>query len=333
MEIVISKNALDTLDEAERYSLASLADHPSVSVRAVVSLPIVKGGALLAEVQTGVMATQWASSDQQAVALGEGWGETASPVILASGLKPSSGDGDELDSVAIRPKRGDAGDREIAIHHGLDGNVQGFGVRFWKTIAGEHSGTKTFLESSTFQVAAIEYSDRYLFTPLSVALLLEVVAGLRETVGRDRWANPVCKVITTRARPTGESRIFGTLYADWPDSNVRDKVLVGAFDYLGMETEVQVPEKRGVKHGRILQVSFSGGGSLTIRFDQGVSYWRVPGLSAGRRVNVSFNFDDGKAEELTNQIKRVAELSVPVEGAQHPTEIFAKARQGNVGTT
>jgi len=329
VEIVIEKRALDTLDEAERYSLASLADHPSVSVRAVVSSPNVKGGALLAEVQTGSMATQWASSDQQAVALGEGWGETASPIILASGLKPSSGEGDELDSDAIRPKRVDAGDREIAIHHGLDGNVQGFGIRFWKAIAGEHIGTKTFLESSTFQVAGIEYSDRYLFTPLSVALLLEVVAGLRETVGRDRWANPVCKVITTCARPSGESRIFGTLYADWPDSDVRDKVLVGAFDYLGMEAEVQVPEKGGVKHGRILQVAFSGGGSLTIRFDQGVSYWRVPGLSAGRRVNVSFSFEDDKAEGLTTQIKRVAELSVPVEGAQHPTEIFAKARQSN----
>jgi hypothetical protein len=333
VEIVIAKNVLDTLDEAERYSLASLADHPSVSVRAVVSLPVVEGGALLAEVQAGTLATQWASGDRQAVALGEGWGQTASPVILASGLKPSSGEGDELDSVAIRPKRVDAGDMEIAIHHELDGNVQGFGVRFWKAIAGEHTGTKTFLDSSTFHVAGIEYSDRYLFTPLAVALLLEIVGGLREVVGRDRWANPVCKVLTTGARPNGEGRIFGTIYSDWHDSNVRDKVLVGVFDCAGMEAEVQVSEKRGVKHGRILKISFSRGGSLTLRFDQGVSYWRVPGLSARGKVNVAFNFEAERAEELADQIKRLAELSLPVEGAQHPTEIFAKARHGKSAST
>jgi hypothetical protein len=252
---------------------------------------------------------------------------------LASGLKAVSADGEELDSASIRPKRVDGGDREIAIHHELDGNIQGFGNRFWKAISAGHQGTRALLETSTNQVIAIDYSDRYLFTPLSVALLLEVMSGLRECIGRDRWVNPICRVITTRTRPAGESRVFGTLFADWPDSNVRDKVLVGAFDYLGMEAQIQVPEKRAVKHGRILEVSFLGGGSLTIRLDQGVSYWRVPGLSAGRRVNVSFSFADGNAEELANQIKRVAELSVPIEGAQHPTEIFARARLGSISVT
>lgn len=331
VELVIAKDALDTLDEAERYSLASLADHPFVSVRVVTVIPTVTEGVLLAEVQSGITATQWASSDPKSIALGDGWGETTSPVILASRLEPVGVEGSELTSAAIRPKRVYAGDREIVIHHELDGNVQGFGVRFWKVIAGQHQGTTTFLGSSAHQVEAIEYSDRYLFTPLSVALLIEVVAGLRELVGQDRWANPVCRVVTTRKRPSGVSRVFGTLYADWADSTIRDKVLVGAFDYLGMEAEIRVPEKQEVKHGRVLQVAFSDKGSLTIRFDQGISYWRVPGFSAGRRLNVSFNFDHVRANDLPNQIKRVAELSIPVEGAQHPTELFAKARQGNAG--
>lgn len=328
VEIVIARSTLEALDEADRYSLASLADHPAVSVRATTSCPQLNGGvAILAEVLSGQLATQWASGDAGACCLNEHWGGSALPIIVASGLTPTAKEGERLDSAAIRPKRVDPADREIVIHHQIDGNVQGFGRRFWDCISREHERTRSLLQSPQHQVVAIEYSDRYLFTPLSVALLLEVVAGLRECVGRDRWSNPVCKVTTTRARPTGESRVFGTLFADWPDPFVRDKVLVGAFEYLGMDAEAHVPDKQVVKHGRTLEVSFSNGESLTVRLDQGVSYWRVPLVSAGRRVNVSFQFAEGTGAGLATQIKRLAELSVPVEGAFHPTEVFVKARQ------
>jgi DEAD/DEAH box helicase domain-containing protein len=325
VEIVVAEGALAALDEAERYSLASLADHPSVLVRTIASLPIVGESCLLAEVQSGNSATRWASQDLQANALNEDWGQATSAVIVASGLDPLKVEGEQLTPGTIRPTQEDAGDREIVIHHELDGDVQSFGTNFWNLVAGQHKATKALLESSQ-QVAGLEYSDRYLFTPLSVALLLEIVAGLRRTVGQDRWATPICRVSTTRTRPSGTNRTFSTVYADWPDSTVRDKVVLGAFNHIGLNADIQVPDKQQLRHGRILTVSFSGGGNLAIRFDQGVSYWRVPSVSAGQRVNASFNFDHSKPDGLRSQIERVAELSLPVEGAVHPTELFAKAR-------
>ena len=325
-EIVIATGTLDTLNETEKYSLASLADHPSVSVREVSALPGVAKGTILAEVRSVSLATRWASTDAGAAGLNERWGETASPVILASGLGALNLDGRNLDPSSIRPKRVDAGDREIVIHHQLDGTLQGFGSRFWKAIAAEHKVTQSILDSTGSQVSSVEYSDRYLFTPLSVAVLLEIITGLRDLVGRDRWENPTCKIITTVARPTGENRAFGTIYSDWADSDIRNKVLVGAFAYLGIEAHLQVPDKPAVKHGRTLDIIFSDGVTLTIRFDQGVSYWRAPTLSGGRRIDVSFAFGTGQPDGLVGQSKRVAELSVPVEGARHPTELFAKAR-------
>ena len=90
--------------------------------------------------------------------------------------------------------------------------------------------------------------------------------------------------------------------------------------------DLHVPDKPVVRHGRTFDVTFSDGVTLTLRFDQGVSYWRAPNLSGGRRVDVSFSFGAGQPQQLDAQIKRVAELSVPVEGARHPTEIFAKIR-------
>ena len=325
VEIVVARSAIGELDEADKYSLASLADHPSVSVRSLVNLPRVDGATLLAEVQYGAIATRWASADTGSANLSERWGESSFPAVSASQLRSLDVDGEQLDAASLRPQRVDVGDREIAIHHELDGSVQGFGKRFWGIVSAQHSRTKTLLDSAVHHVGALEYSDRYLFTPLSVALLLEIVVGLRERVGRDRWANPPCRVVTIGTRSAGDGRVFGTVFADWPDAKVRDR-LTGAFDYAGIDASLHTADRRSIKHGRVLKVLFSDGNSLTIRLDQGVSYWRVPGVASGRKVDASFDLADRGPEELADQVRRVAELAIPVEGAQHPTEIFVKAR-------
>jgi len=73
-----------------------------------------------------------------------------------------------------------AGDREIVVHHELDGPLQGFGTKFWRIVAKEHHGAMTQIEQSNADVVSISYSDRYLFSPLSLALLVDLVSRLKE---------------------------------------------------------------------------------------------------------------------------------------------------------
>lgn len=105
---------------------------------------------------------------------------------------------------------------------------------------------------------------------------------------------------------------------------MRDRVLLASFDQAGMKAELRIPEK--VKHGRLLVIEFSNNKTLTLRFDQGVSYWRVPQLADGRKVDVSYSSRIGQPDAITEQARKVVEMRLPLEGAMHPTEIFAKAR-------
>jgi DEAD/DEAH box helicase domain-containing protein len=230
----------------------------------------------------------------------------------------------EVASQDIRPPRVE-GDRELVVHRELDGELEKFGVRFWEIVSREHRAPAALLADASKQVSAIEYSDRYLFTPASMAILLRIIAGLRDQVGPVRWADPQVSIATTAAHGGGENRAMGTVYADWPDLRTRDAVAVEAFSSVSQRVNWRVADKFGVQHGRSLVVTFSGGKTLRVRLDQGVTYWRVPS-PANSRQRFSSRFDF-QTPDVKAQAKAVVGMDVPVEeGGAMPTELFIKVR-------
>jgi len=322
VEVVIERPLFERLSEANRFALSSLADHPGITIGLTSGLPQAAGGFILAEVSHGSSSVAWATTDSESIVPNEDWGASNSPWVIGTLASGSGTATTKIESAEIRPQVVAAGDREIVLHHEVDGPLQGFGTRLWKVIADEHHGTLTQLENSVTDVVEISYSDRYLFTPLSVALLVDLVSRLKERVGQARWDDPVLTITTTAVRSGGESRAFNRVFADWPDLRVRDAVARGAFEYLGMRTTVLVPNRFEVQHGRVLEVRFSDGKTLTVRLDQGVSYWRVPASSGARRFPVAFDFTRAEQE----QVQAVVDMSIDVEGGALPTELFVKLR-------
>lgn len=331
VQVIIEKAHFDALSEADRFSLASLADHPNVTVHTVSSLPSAGDVEIVADVLMGNRSVAWACADKNIRTANTGWGASESPLVVG-----------EIDSIqlqskgitpdGIRPSARIEGDREIVLHRELDGDLQGFGKRFWKTLSNEHKGAAPILQNAEIDVVSIQYSDRYLFTPVSIALLLEIVAGLREIVGPARWDNPNVAITTTQVRGGAESRAVNTVYAEWRDSSVRDAVIEASFRYLGIAAKLKVLDKFVVQHGRVLDVGLSSGKHLIVRLDQGVSYWRVisPAHSS-KKFSTWFEFGPtGRAglepTRIEEQAKRVAEMAVVVEGGALPTEMFVKIR-------
>jgi hypothetical protein len=331
VQIIIEKAHFDALSEADRFSLASLADHPNITVHIVSLLPNTNDVEIVAEVLVGSRSVAWACADKNIRIANTGWGASESTLVVGefASIQLSS---KQLEPDAIRPSTRIEGDREIILHRELDGDLQGFGKRFWNAVSSEHKGTANILEDAETDVVSIHYSDRYMFTPVSIALLLDIIAGLREIVGPARWDNPEIVVTTTRSRGGVESRAVNTVYADWQDLTVRDAVLKAAFGYLGLEAKLLVPDKFVVQHGRVLDVGFSSGKRLTVRLDQGVSYWRVinPAHSP-KKFSAWFDFGPtGSAglepARIEEHARRVAEMAVVVEGRALPTELFVKIR-------
>lgn len=331
VQVVIEKVLFDALSEADRFSLASLADHPNVTVHTVSFLPRAGNGEVVAEVIMGSHSIAWACADKEVRIANSSWGISGSPFVVGE-IAPIQLQSNEVGPDNIRPISLIEGDREIVLHRDLDGDLQGFGKRFWKAVIIAHKGTASILEDPQTDIKSILYSDRYLFTPVSVALLLEVVTGLREIVGPGRWDNPQVVIRTARVREGAESRAVNTVYADWRDSNVRDAVVNSSFRYLGITAKLEVLEKLVLQHGRVFDVHFSDGKQLTVRLDQGVSYWRVSSPThSSKKFSTWFEFGPTGAvglehDRIEDQARRVAEMKVLVEGGVLPTEIFVKVR-------
>jgi len=318
---VLDKEGISGMEESDSYLLAGLADHPNISVAHLSSLPRQGDGHVLAEVVLGDKAIRWAVSDASALVADPRWGDSH-PLIIAAGLEPLHDRVELLGSGEIRPRPLDQGDREISIHHELDGPLQGFGKRFWALVTEEYPATAILFSDERLELCSVTYRDRYLFTPLSVALLINLIKGLRDRLGQHCWKNPLISVTTTQELTPGNRRSSGKVWSDWRDLSQRDAAIVNGFDFLEMTAKAIPMPKRQTMHGRILELGFSSGTRLYVRLDQGISYWRAMHLRHSRRANIGFNFF---ADEIS-QAEAIAEMAVEIEGADHATQLFLKTR-------
>ncbi len=320
VDVLISGIALNSLDEADRHLLASLADNPQVSLYSADALPACGGGWVVAETNAHP-ARRWAFSEKTALIFGLGWADSAGPLITTHQGISLTDIGKRLLSEEIRPVGIVDGDKEIEIHHELDGPLQGFGRRLWDRVASEHQATKNLFDQKDDDVRSLLYNDRYLFTPLSVALLTEVVGGLKDVVGFERWAVDRCQIVTTNCRLDGGGRAKNTVWSNWHETVVRDENLKSTFEYVGIEATVSSVDSATTSHGRLLEVEFASGRMLTLRFDQGVSYWRS--AYSNNRHACYFDLNEGAFDQ---QGTRLAELVLDIEGAVLPTQLFVKVR-------
>ena len=323
VEIVLEITLLTGLSEEDRYSLASLADHPEISVTSVNKLPMTSGISIVSEVIQGEKVIGWATDDFMSVIPSIHWGKSKGPFI--KGYHPCSKlDGNrKIAAAEIRPKKL-LEDMEIVIHREIDGELKGFGGRFWESILAKHTGVSQLIQNENLMIVSAEYTDRYLFAPLSIALLIEVISGLKNLVGEGRWNFPELLINTTQVRRFNENKFINLVYSDWQDTNERNDVAKLAFKSVGFKTKIEGKDNINVKHSRTLEIEFSNRKKLTIRLDQGVGYWRNnTGTPFARRFNNAFNFHES---DMEIQAKRVANMNILVEASPAPTEIFVKIR-------
>lgn len=320
VDIILPEPLLQHLEEADRHLLASLADHPSIAVSTHDTVLRAGSGWVLAEIE-GKSGFRWAVPDAALITGGPDWGPADGLLIGAHLPDLAAAPRRPLQAAEIRPPRQEGGDREIEVQHELNGPIGRFGNRLWTLLREVHSQTQTLLVDPQANVTQVEYRDRYLFSPLSVALLGQLILGLRQAVGRDRWAEARVEVVTATKRADEKSRSYGRIWSDWPDMDVRNRVLEGTMKALGLPAAVRIAGNVETGHGRLLQVRFSTDQLLTVRFDQGVSYWRAASATPPRHSE--FDFSGGDPNVSSEALTR---LLVDIEGGQLPTQLFVKVR-------
>ena len=307
---------LATLSDANASTLESLTSICDVKLL-VGSPPQLRGpGVCLASVESvDGTCISWGASDQRPRIPDHQWGSLgALPLVASPSACPT------LTGAAVQlPPPVSTGARAIEVTSELDGPGQGFGNRFWAAVSPPDLPGGLPLDRS---IVAISYEDRYLVTPLSCALLVELISALKarfEPV--DRWDNPEITVASMYIDDTRQVRHRDQWTSDWMHADLRDRALQLAFEYCGLRASIQSKAKRDLIHGRRLVIRFDSGPDYMLWMDQGLSYWTVSRQQA-RTTAIVFSMGD----DPTVLGERLADVKIGVEGHGLPTQIFLGSR-------
>ena len=318
VEIMIVGSSIKTLNSNDRLLMASLCDHPRISLRELDFEPRAGEGWVLAET-VGETSIRWAVPNQSALFFNPEWASDTDLLIKSENSKPFLTTGKILAAAEIRPNLSEISDREFVIKDEIDGPLQNFGERFWDFILAGHLKTKELFEDHSDSIISVSYTDRYLFSPITIALLYQVISALKTKLGETRASTFSCKFMTTR----NENNYYNQqnkIWSDWVNSNDRDRVTKLIFNHPDIAFSLDVGGRADVEHGRILQLKFSSGKEITVRLDQGISYWKAAWAARSEMITYDFNADD------VSQSNYLLNLNINVEGREMPTQIFLKIR-------
>jgi len=331
VDINIGVSCYDKLSTEDRFAISSLLGNEKVNLYKVASLPSFKGALPIASINSNSRSHYWASEHPDIIVGNEKWGiveEEYSPVVHADCEKELTREQVLLSEIKESLK-GQA-DLEISIQDELNTRLHDFGEKFWLNITKYHDEAKANLLNSELSIQKVEYSDRYLYNPLSLGLVHSVINGLRNLVGASRWNVGAIQINT--ANKSNNLRPGNLIFHDWMDSKDRDVVFEYLFQKSNLPLDLNVQDRRNLEHARSFKITFENDLVLTVRLDQGVGYWRVknPRYSNRRstRKNTTFEFKSITMGEagLEREASQILDKNPVLIGNSYPTQIFVKLR-------
>lgn len=145
--------------------------------------------------------------------------------------------------------------------------------------------------------------------------------GLKTRLGDERSLSLSVQLTTTNKDNNNQYNNYqNKIWDDWLDSADRDRIAQLIFEQADIDFEIKVGSKSQVGHGRIIEIKFSSGKKLIVRFDQGVSFWKQDWAPSSEMISYNFRVSD------TLQRDRLCNLNIDIKGSDSKTQIFLKAR-------
>ncbi len=305
VRLLLPKPLVESLPWHMHHQLSSRCDAFRITLVAVDSEQLVRReGFLAVRLSRSQEVTEWAVFDQAALALSPSWGIGAgdSPVVRGERQEAAELMGDELslpDLQRARPTQCDF----CVVRREWDGDMGSLGRRIWATLRRISDSLDSSMSESPI---TIEYSDRYIKSPLAAKILYEVLAPFRAAAG------PKAS-LRIRTCATTELRCGRYLNHDWEDAGAQRRVLESLFsdDFL-LDLEVS-KRRQAVPHARTLSTKWTNGSTIRIVLDQGMGFARV-------RESCAFDFKKSSSEQARDLRKLDKTLSL--NGAEMPVYVI-----------
>jgi len=267
VRLAIRGDVLGALNAAQRLGLrdASLRHHFNLWSSSPVQLE--NGAELLATLASKGETVGWFTRDAMATTLDSTWGVGISHPIVWGGLV-SPPPTEKVGEAALLPKAS-AAVRMIEQDSGR--SLRLFGNFFSNLLKSELTGLDFWRPGD---LAALSYSDRYLRSPLTVALTLRALTSLRDALAGKNAVVPLR--IVTAPLEERDTRTPYQLSHDWRSATDRADVLKLMAKGMGFDLSF---DAGGAAHARQLEIGYRDGRTIRLYLDQGFGYWRasVPG--------------------------------------------------------
>ncbi|MFM8333872.1 MAG: DUF1998 domain-containing protein, partial [Candidatus Methylumidiphilus sp.] len=262
--------------------------------------------------ESNPQARTWACTSQAAIIPSESWLDGPENLLVFADDCPPLSISHHLPIHEFKPQTG-AGDVEIEILAECNGKLTDFAKKFWDLVTRQHHPLQHYLENGE-DLIRISYSDRYLYSPWTLLLIAELIAGLKQKQ-QGNWSKPTIHIHTAPKRASDIYQKKGLL-ADWLDDGLRLAVIEAYFS--AMDERCIAEASDDTQHSRFLTLQWRSGKTITLRFDQGVSYWGC---------DKPPYFDSAlAASEQANKLMDMAQRLAVKNHREFPTQIFVKAR-------
>jgi hypothetical protein len=269
--LAVETEMLAMLTFGQRITLRSFIERSRAVLISAPNLPRAGEGYLIGELRSASGVTGWASDSARGRVPGSEWGRGVSAALVTGRADPPSDVAEALIGLDdLFPEDAVRGDM-LRILDEADGPANEFGSRFWAFILERKPEIGQLIRSG--HVARVVYQDRYLFSPIAVRLLRELLRPLAR--GADR---PKLLIRTLDRRPGAGSVVPAFLWNDWESSEHKNYVLRALMEGIGFKTTLESTTLSQLPHERTIEIHWRDQGSVILHLDQGLGHW----IAAGR---------------------------------------------------
>lgn len=265
---------------------------------------------LLATTWKNGIPTSYASKEPSSIQFNEFWGETSEAILVKAQIDLQL-QGNIVSKKDLIPfQQGNV--FQIQLVQELNTQINDFGNVFWNLIK-SHLIEKGYNIESFGILKLIDYSDRYLASPLTVILLANILKAVPFKLC-EGFGAVLTTLISKADLGYGERNITRNWCKD-EDYSKEDLIrgLLNPWDNIDVNF---ADHANKMPHSRELMLEFENGKSINIRLDQGVGYWKV-------NRNPMFPFEETIEKQL-EWIQRNSKVLNTMNSQRHPTYIDIK---------
>lgn len=323
VRLALKNVVIESLSESNALSLLALMENERISLSAVDELSGENGALFVAGINSSARPVTWVrhGSEHPQEKMQGGFPGLSDGLLIKGNvalqprLRP-------IDSESLKSKLQKVTDLQVELWNELDGPVNEFGGKFWNILLGEHSGLEVLLNGTSAKVESIEYSDRYLYSPLTIILLNSLLSALKQF--RALKDDDIKLKIRTTVKKDNNKGPYNLVFSDWEDPARRNAVLSVLLEKAGYYDVLIVDKATYINHDRYIRFRFKDKTEVTIRFDQGMGYWKVSNHFSHRRQNAhdfSRYVDDPQSEAAA-----LFEQNFYIVGGKAPSPVFVVMR-------